>query len=273
MSSTAVVRWASLSDSRLRDGLVAFVLELQLHQQELVTYLDQQLPDERNQAIAQKRLSDKLAHRTTAVDDMQKALDQVDYLASLDAQNYSEIRNQLNGVRDAIIANARLYSILLAHPPIGKRSPDLDDTAREAFDTRDAIKVAEGRIKGRTSVLADTLKKRTLDTMGFLEHNEHTLRQRTTYLGLLAVALGLLVTVWVVITLRPLRQLRLGARRDGSGDYATRIDETGPTEVAELARELNRMARAIQERERELVRSGAACRGRQDGRDDHARGP
>ena len=67
--------------------------------------------------------------------------------------------------------------------------------------------------------------------------------------------LGLLVTVWVVITLRPLRRLRDGARRIAAGDYASRIPEKGPAEVSELAREFNSMGRAVEERERELVRS------------------
>ena len=51
-----------------------------------------------------------------------------------------------------------------------------------------------------------------------------------------------------------------------------RSPSAGPPEVADLAREFNSMGRAVEERERELVRVGAARRGRQDGRDDHARG-
>jgi len=58
-----------------------------------------------------------------------------------------------------------------------------------------------------------------------------------------------------VIQLRPLRQLREGARHIAAGDYASRIPEKGPTEVADLAREFNSMGRAVEERERELVRS------------------
>ena len=59
----------------------------------------------------------------------------------------------------------------------------------------------------------------------------------------------------MVYTLRPLRRLREGARRVAAGDYANRIPETGPSEVSELAREFNVMGRAVEERERELVRS------------------
>jgi signal transduction histidine kinase len=64
-----------------------------------------------------------------------------------------------------------------------------------------------------------------------------------------------MVTLWVVITLRPLRRLRDAARRVAAGDYGSRIDEKGPAEVKDLARELNSMARAVEARELELVRS------------------
>jgi signal transduction histidine kinase len=49
--------------------------------------------------------------------------------------------------------------------------------------------------------------------------------------------------------------LRDGARRIAAGDYASRIPEKGPAEVSDLAREFNSMGRAVEERERELVRS------------------
>ena len=74
-------------------------------------------------------------------------------------------------------------------------------------------------------------------------------------MALAATILGLAVTISTVVTLRPLRRLHDGARRVAAGDYASYIAERGPTEVAELAREFNSMARAVQERERELVRS------------------
>ncbi len=67
--------------------------------------------------------------------------------------------------------------------------------------------------------------------------------------------MGLLITIWAILTLRPLRRLHDAARRIASGDYAGLIDEVGPAEVADLAREFNVMGRAIDERERELVRS------------------
>ena len=59
----------------------------------------------------------------------------------------------------------------------------------------------------------------------------------------------------ITASLRPLRRLGSAARRIAAGEYGNRIEEQGPAEVAELAREFNAMGRAVEERERELVRS------------------
>jgi len=96
--------------------------------------------------------------------------------------------------------------------------------------------------------LVESLMKR-------LEYNEQRLLRLTLYLCGSAIVIGLLITVWATLTLRPLRRLRDGARRIAAGDYASRIEEKGPAEVAELAREFNVMGRAVEEREREKVRS------------------
>jgi signal transduction histidine kinase len=120
---------------------------------------------------------------------------------------------------------------------------------------RGQLRREEARIQAMSMDLADQLQGRVVQTASYLERNQGTLMFRTIYLGITAVMLGLLVTVWVVIQLRPLRRLREGARRIAAGDYASRIPEKGPTEVADLAREFNSMGRAVEERERELVRS------------------
>jgi signal transduction histidine kinase len=73
-------------------------------------------------------------------------------------------------------------------------------------------------------------------------------------LGAVAGLIGLLVTLWSVLTLRPVKLLRDGARRVAHGEYRERVQVIGDTEVAEVAREFNAMAAAIEEREHELVR-------------------
>jgi two-component system, NtrC family, sensor kinase len=96
---------------------------------------------------------------------------------------------------------------------------------------------------------------RTSRTKTWLSDNERVIRQRAVYLGIPAMAFGLAVTVWVALSLRPLLRLREGARRIAAGDYGKRVPETGPTEIADLARELNSLGRAVQEREAEKLRA------------------
>ncbi len=118
-----------------------------------------------------------------------------------------------------------------------------------------ALRDGERRFWTQSADLARFLEQRVTDWLKTLEKNEHKSRTITIALGLAAVLVGLVVTTWVVITLRPLRRLRDAASRVASGDYGSRIDEKGPSEVKDLARELNAMAHAVEERERELVRS------------------
>jgi signal transduction histidine kinase len=87
-----------------------------------------------------------------------------------------------------------------------------------------------------------------------LQAREQEARRITIMLGAIAVLLGLLVTSWVVLTLRPLRRLREAAGRVAAGEYTSRIEEKGPAEVVELAREFNAMGSAIEQRERALKR-------------------
>jgi signal transduction histidine kinase len=128
---------------------------------------------------------------------------------------------------------------------------DSESVTGPAHQLRDA----EHKVYSHTNDIA-TLLKRIVDLRTEnLEENERKARLYAIVLGVIAIAIAIMMSIWVVVTLRPLRRLRAAAKRVGGGDYASRIDEKGPAEVAELAREFNSMARAVEERERELVRS------------------
>jgi signal transduction histidine kinase len=88
-----------------------------------------------------------------------------------------------------------------------------------------------------------------------IEANARYARWWSLALGALATFVAILVALWAVLTLRPLARLAEGARREARGDYRGRVAAQGGTEVAELAKEFNTMAQAIEEREQELVRS------------------
>ena len=118
------------------------------------------------------------------------------------------------------------------------------------------VRDGERRLFNEATELSVYLENNVLgDGLESLEANNHKARLITIYLGLTAVILALLVTTWVVWALRPLGRLRDAARRVAAGEYGHRIQERGPSEVADLARELNSMGRAVEDRERELVRS------------------
>jgi two-component system NtrC family sensor kinase len=82
---------------------------------------------------------------------------------------------------------------------------------------------------------------------------------RALYSALLLGGVGLLFAVGAALfmwrTLRPLHVLRMHARQIAGGDYGRRIVATSHDEIGDLAREFDAMGRAIEERERRLIRS------------------
>src|SRR5262249_11392477 len=74
-------------------------------------------------------------------------------------------------------------------------------------------------------------------------------------LGAIGALLGVLATIWSILTLRPLRRLHEAVRVVAGGNYRQQVEVSGGTEVADLAREFNVMAAALSQREQELVRS------------------
>jgi two-component system NtrC family sensor kinase len=81
--------------------------------------------------------------------------------------------------------------------------------------------------------------------------------QRAVIVTIVVALVSLVATLLVILTLRPLRRLADSVRRIGRGDWSERI-EVGPRperddEAARLAREVNLMAGALEERERRLL--------------------
>lgn len=151
------------------------------------------------------------------------------------------------------------YKILAQYPPLYRVGPTPGAKPSKEFqaglDALAKVRKGERQLVNKAEYLRVLQRGNIEDTTRDLERNASQQRSYTLYLGLIAVALGLLITVWATLTLRPLRRLRDAAQRIASGDYASRIAEAGPAEVADLAKEFNAMSRAVEERERELVRT------------------
>jgi two-component system NtrC family sensor kinase len=228
--------------------------DLQRNQEDLNAFLekvgDSPLSDE-----ARRELTTLRRRRDQPVGKIRDVLDELERKIDVDPKWFQVTRPTIESIARAVGVVAPLYEQMLAGGPPGGGGDAAAELPTDQKQARDKLRLEETRIKTMALGLADQLQGRVAQAAGFLERNERTLRLRTIYSGLSAVVLGLLVTVWVVIQLRPLRQLREGARHIAAGDYASRIPEKGPAEVADLAREFNSMGRAVEERERELVRS------------------
>jgi len=211
--------------------------DLERRQDDLKAYLDEVYEDDPN-TVPQIRSA-----RDQALKRLRQDLTAVEQLPDVGPREFAVPHARLDTLEREIAATLPLYSRLTR-----AKTPDREDALGKLRSTEQKI--------GYESIdLARALEQRVRHTMIELEESEHRIRIATIYLGLVAVILGLLITIWVVITLRPLQQLREAARRVAAGDYGSRIAERGPTEVSDLAREFNSIGRAVEERERELVRS------------------
>ena len=229
-------------------------------QQVLASYLKEEMPGESNAQLVQRRLERLRGRRQELLAQLTSTIESL--RGQPRGHGQAAIRNldKVSGVERSIAALDAQYVTMLAAPPIERTlhadPPTVDPaTLSEALRARDALVQAEGRLVIALADLADSLRLKTEQIANNLEYNAARLRLFTVVMGAIAVGFGLLVTAWVTLSLRPLGRLRAAAGRIAAGDYGSRIDERGPAEVADLAREFNAMGRAVEEREREVVRA------------------
>lgn len=236
-------------------------------------YLDQGILDATRQSDVTRAVTSWRKKRDQALSQIRNVVPNLGSLVnSSDGQAASEIAKHLPATSQQVGELVQqvdrvepLYAILLAAPPLrvpSRTDPSfpaaydaLDPAHKAAYDALQKLRDAERSISGIVTMIHDRSQSRAVRTKDWLADHERTILVRAIYLGVVAVLLGLVITAWVAVTLRPLRRLREGARRIAAGDYGKRISETGPTEIADLAREFNSMGRAVQEREEEKLRA------------------
>jgi signal transduction histidine kinase len=275
-AATLVVNLREIEDqaSLILRGYVPLALasgDLAHSQEDLKKYLETGIQDTRRTGDVAKTIASLRARRDRELNEIVKKLDSLGGLLNSNGQAAAEVARQLpktapivDKLKRAVAETAPLYQILAA-PPLhvpNKSDPDfqviydaLDPPHKLAYDTLQQLREAELGIWRNATDLKDIQSSRTATTKDWLADNERTILMRAIYFGVAAVVLGFGITTWVAVTLRPLRRLREGARRIAAGDYGKRILETGPTEIADLAREFNSMGRAVQEREEEKLRA------------------
>jgi two-component system, NtrC family, sensor kinase len=210
--------------------------QLQRDQQGAVDYLDSptlQKPFVQKYFSLRRELLEKSA----------EGLDGIDDVPEEQARTIAAINDRRRALLDQLAKNAALYEEMLAASPVD--APQILQRLREK----------EKRLLQQIRLWFNDLRMGARQATELVERAERQARLGALILGALAAVVGLLITLWGLLTLQPLRRLADGVRLFAGGDYRQRVQVAGGTEVGELAREFNAMAQAVEERERELVRS------------------
>ena len=248
----------------IRTGFLELALEtrdLADREQSLQLYLKDELADEPTPRRVQNRLKGMIARRDKMLEQVEKTLGGLEDAPEAHQKSIDRTAQKLADIRRLIEEAAPLYEAVQETPPIDKvlQSADHGGFALDKVQAAEAALIKLKRLENRITERAQTLQRgqraEVEDRAGHLERGARQMRFLTILWGATALLVGLLITIWATVNLRPLRRLRDAAREIARGDYGQRIDERGPREVADLAREFNTMGSAIQERERELVRT------------------
>jgi signal transduction histidine kinase len=239
---------------------VVIAKDLRAKQEALERYL-KELPRETSRERVVSRLKHLREDRLNVLREAGQSFEEE--LAELPAKRKRAVERTLDTIarfeRD-IAKKDRLYDELVAAPPLEREATSAPaagpDAARAAAERALATLQREEKRFWQGIWRFERAERGSVETIGErLEAKAVLMRRLTIYLGAIAVFCGLVVTVWATMTLRSLTRLRAAARRIAAGEYGSRIEERGPDEVAGLAREFNAMGQAVEERERELVRS------------------
>lgn len=246
----------------IRTGYLPLALEtknLDEKQDILWSYLNSEFTLESESSRAATELYRKLQARSTSLRTTEKVINTATSVPAGHRQQFERTRRQVAQLGQDIEKLSALYKVLMQTPPLEqwRESAELAPEKRAAYEeskrTLDEVVQAESAIRTTIRRLARVQSDQSKQTARNLEKNGRRLRIFSIYLGLTAFLVGLLITIWATVTLRPLGRLRDAAQRIAHGDYQSRIEEQGPTEVADLARDFNAMGRAIEERERQRV--------------------
>jgi signal transduction histidine kinase len=238
-------------------GLALKARDLAEKQLSIVDYLRNDLEGESNDQRARARLRRLRMDRDRLLEEMRAILVEVDP-PEKHVSVLGRTAGTLQEIQTRVLATDASYKALNAYPPLSRKTeipPDSQAQATAAAEALAKLRRDESAINSYTRTLEERHTHHIKSTAENLEAGSRFLRRLAILFGACAVSVNLLVAVLVGIALRPLRRLPVAAQRIADGDYGNRIEERGPAEVAELARELNIMARALEERERELVRS------------------
>ena len=266
ISLTAVLTTDNLNSTIrvIRVGYLRLALEsrdLAEKQQGLLSYLRDELTGEPSARRVETKLRRLREPRDRFLTRIEKTLSELSDIPAVHARDIQRAAREVHEIRALVADTGSFYDQLLMAPPLERlgapvaRSPSGQPTDAAADTPLGKLQRLERQINRRTDALETRQRADVQDTARRLEYGARKMRLLTILWGAIAALVGLLTTIWATVNLRPLRRLRDAAREIARGDYGQRIDERGPREVGDLAREFNTMGSAIQERERELVRT------------------
>ena len=117
----------------------------------------------------------------------------------------------------------------------------------EMSSYRRRLSESTSRLKTKILALADELEKRITDSVLDVRHEERKSAWTLIFIVILAVLLGILITVYIQLTVRPIRRLTDGVKRISMGDYSQRVELSAKDEIGVLAREFNSMAASLEQ--------------------------
>ncbi len=154
-------------------------------------------------------------------------------------QRFDELAHRYDEYEQA--ADAVFTGLEAEHPDYAVVTPRMD-----------RVKQMEASIGVGIRLLHHSLEARILERVGLAEKRERRTGVAIIALSLLAIGVGLLMTTLSARTLRPVRTLTEGVSRIGQGDYSAQLGVRGDDEISVLAREFDKMARSLKEREAQL---------------------
>jgi PAS domain S-box-containing protein len=129
---------------------------------------------------------------------------------------------------------------------------DLSDGDRAAL--RDRARERQAALTKEARLLSVNLDERVVQAVLRAEKDELDAAWALITLAVVAMGLGLLLTLWVARALRPLRALAESAHALSKGSYDVEVPQDAALEVAAVAGELRALAQALREREGALAR-------------------
>lgn len=196
-----------------------------------------------------KVMSEKLARTRELVQAAQEAA------GAGDREDLQRIDARLVSLGDHIVAEEHaalaLDGALKAPEAQASRAPAELPEERELVAR---LKAAERRVNNDIKLLLDVIQGQMSRGVSEAERQEQTTRIALVALSLVALGVGLVITLFSQRALAPIRGLTEVAQRLGRGspDTVAAVPERGGDELSLLAREFNAMAQRLAAREREL---------------------